>query len=148
MSLDVYLTIENQTTIKQSGIYIREDGQTKEITLDEWRARYPDREPVMTSEHETSEVYSANITGNLYRMAKEAGLSDAMWDPIENGITTAEQLIDPLQRGLDLLKNDPDRFKWLNPVNGWGTYDGLVSFVENYITACKTWPSATVSVWR
>ena len=42
MSLDVYLTIEG-TVKKAPRIYVREDGQNKELSIEEWNARYPDR---------------------------------------------------------------------------------------------------------
>jgi len=94
------------------------------------------------------EVYSANITHNLGRMAKEAGIYMHLWRPDELGITKAHQLIEPLRKGLDVLKAEPDRFKALNPPNGWGSYDGLVRFVEGYLAACIAKPEATVDVDR
>jgi hypothetical protein len=94
------------------------------------------------------EVYSANITHNLGGMAKEAGIYMHLWRPDELGITKAHQLIEPLRKGLDVLKAEPDRFKALNPPNGWGSYDGLVRFVEDYLAACVAKPEATVDVDR
>lgn len=32
--------------------------------------------------------------------------------------------------------------------NGWGDYDGLVSFVRHYLAACRQWPEAMVEVSR
>ena len=148
MSLDVYLTIEGATN-SGSGIFIRENGQMKEITRAEWDEKFPGREPVIVKQDEESnEVYSANITHNLNQMASEAGIYKYLWRPDEIGITKAEQLIQPLRDGLELLKSNPKRFKELNPENGWGDYEGLVSFVEKYLAACEKYPSAEVSVWR
>lgn len=150
MSLDVYLEIEG-AKFDHSGqhIYIREDGTEKEITLAEWRERFPDREPIVVeTDGESNTVYSANITHNLNRMADEAGIYKHLWRPDEIGITNAAQLISPLEQGLSVLKSDPTRFEELNPSNGWGTYDGLVRFVEDYLNACKQYPQANVSVSR
>ena len=66
------------------------------------------------------EVYSANITHNLGKMASEAGIYKCLWRPEEVEITKAKELIEPLSRGLALLKGDPERFKAFNASNGWG----------------------------
>lgn len=95
-----------------------------------------------------TEVYTANITHNLGRMAEAAGIYQALWRPEEIGITTAEQLIEPLSAGLALLQSDPPRFEALNSPNGWGLYEHFVPFVEKYLAACKENPDATVRVWR
>lgn len=150
MSLDVYLTLEgSKGNDSGSGIFIREGGQTKEITRAEWDEKFPGREPVVAeTSDDDSQVYSANITHNLNRMADEAGIYHHLWRPDEIGVTKAAELIEPLKVGLELLKSDPDRFKAFNPSNGWGDYEGLVSFVERYLAACKEYPEAEVSVSR
>lgn len=150
MSLDVYLTVDKPIPRPpSSGIFIRENGAIREISREEWNERYPGREPVTMVDRttETNEVYSANITHNLGKMADEAGIYEPLWKPDEVGLTKAEQLIEPLRAGLQKLKQDPERYKEFNPENGWGSYDGLVAFVENYIAACEEYPQATVSVW-
>jgi hypothetical protein len=91
-------------------------------------------------------VFNYNITHNLYQMAKEAGISEHLWDPNGIGIKTAEQLIEPIANGLALLESDPQRFKKFNSENGWGTYEGLVKMLRLYLEACKENPDAEVSV--
>ena len=93
-------------------------------------------------------VFSSNITHNLGGMAAAAGIYDALWRPEETGITHADQLIKPLQEGLDLLKSDPKKFEKFNSPNGWGMYEHFVPFVEEYLKACKANPDAAVSVSR
>lgn len=93
-------------------------------------------------------VYSANVTHNLNRMAEEAGIYKELWRPDEIGIKKAGELIEPLRKGLALLRGDPQRFIRLNPPNGWGSYAGFVPWVEKYLAACETNPEAEVSVWR
>ena len=148
MSLDVYLTLPGVAVTIEPRIFIREDGANKEISRAEWDQRYPGREPFTVASEDSETVYSANITNNLNGMADEAMLYNCMWRPEEHGITHAEQLIPLLTTGLALLKSDPERFKAFNPENGWGDYDGLVGFVENYLTACEKYPSAIVEVSR
>jgi hypothetical protein len=148
MSLDVYLKLPGVHVAVEARIFVREDGRTVELTRAEWDARYPGREPYTVMSEEDDEVYSANITHNLNTMAKEAGIYEALWRPEEIGITHAQQLIEPLDKGLARLRADPGHFWQFNPENGWGTYEGLCDFVEEYLEACKRWPSAEVSVWR
>jgi hypothetical protein len=124
-----------------------------------------------------TEVFDANITHNLNKMAAEAGIYEALWRPaeldperaariraaqdrkdyhgpegayaIESEATIhARDLIQPLRAGLALLKAEPDRFKAFNPENGWGSYDDFVPWVERYLTACEEYPDAEVSVSR
>jgi len=94
------------------------------------------------------EVYTSNITHNLSLMADEAGIYKHLWRPEEIGITKAEQLVQPLEEGLKLLKSDPERFRKFNAPNGWGVYENFVEFVEGYLAACKEYPDATVEVSR
>ena len=97
---------------------------------------------------EREEYYSRNITHNLNSMAGEAGIYEVLWRPDEIGITKAAQLIEPLKDGLANLESDPERFKKLNPSNGWGSYEGLVSFVRDYLRACEQTPDAEVYACR
>jgi hypothetical protein len=93
-------------------------------------------------------VFDYNITHNLNTMAEEAGIYKHLWRPDEIDISRAEQLIEPLRAGLDLLESDPERFKKFNPSNGWGNYDGLIRFVEAYLHACEENPDAEIRVSR
>lgn len=93
-------------------------------------------------------VFSKNITHNLNKMAEEAGLYQHLWRPEELGITKAAELVTPLAEGLIRLRKDPDRFRALNPANGWGSYEGLVEFVQKYLQACIDNPDADVEVSR
>jgi hypothetical protein len=95
-----------------------------------------------------TEVYESNITHNLGGMASEAGIYMYLWKPEEIDIHTAEQLIEPLEKGLALLKSEPHRFKAFNPPNGWGNYENLVRFVEEYLESCKENPGAEVITSR
>jgi hypothetical protein len=95
-----------------------------------------------------TQIFDMNITHNLGKMAREAGVYEALWRPEEVGIKTAAQLISPLRAGLEALRANPEAFKKLNPDNGWGNYENLVEFVETYLFACEQNPDAEVSVSR
>jgi hypothetical protein len=81
-------------------------------------------------------------------MAAEAGIYKYLWRPEENEINIAQQLIKPLRDGLQLLRDDPERFKEFNPPNGWGNYDILVGFVAELLSECVRHSSAFVGTWR
>lgn len=150
MSLDVYLNGPPRFTPAFDAIFIRENGMTKEITREEWDARNPGCEPAIARRDasETTRIYSRNITHNLTDMARAAGIYEPLWRPDEVVITYAHELIEPLAAGYVRLISDPVEFKRHNPPNGWGTYELLVEFVGDYLTACIKHPHATVSVWR
>jgi len=116
-------------------------------------------EPISNQESEMSldvhleviaptQVYWANITHNLGKMAGEAGIYQHLWRPEELEITTASELIKPLQVALKDLRERPEYFKQFNPENGWGDYDGFVQWVSNYLGACVGNPLATIRVSR
>lgn len=149
MSLDVYLEYnEHSAGPERWAIFIREDGQRKEITLEEWNKRHPWLRPTLCMTGGKKEIYNGNITHNLATMADQAGLYNPLWRPGTVSISQAEQLIEPLETGLAELCADPDKYKAYNPENGWGDYDTLVRFVEEYLDMCRLHPKATVSVWR
>ena len=91
-------------------------------------------------------LFDANITHNLADMADAAGIYKYLWRPEEIGAKCAGDIIEAAEKGLALMKSDPERFKEHNPTNGWGTYDGFIVWVEEYLGACKDNPKATIYV--
>src|SRR5699024_27164 len=151
MGLDVSLISKTPVKRKSTGVFYRENGKTLELTPEQVKERFPDTDvEIEEFEHETKEVYSDNITHNLNKMAMQCGLYDPLWHPkgIIGESGTAKDLIPHIEEGLNKLKNHPEVFKKFNPENGWGDYDGLVRFAEDYLEACKKYPEAIVSVWR
>lgn len=152
MSLDVYLELDSPPIDPKggSGIFIRRNGETVEISREEWERAFPGQEPVVLSAEYGVDctVYERNITHNLGKMADAAGVYYACWRPEERGWSKAKDLIEPLSSGLDQLTSDPEKYKAFNPANGWGDYDGLVRFVSDYLQACRSYPEATIRVSR
>jgi len=99
-------------------------------------------------EKKTIYLFDANITHNLGTMAEEAGIYKHLWRPEEINIKNAGELIEPLEKGLNLMKADPERFKQFNAENGWGLYKHFVPWVEKYLEACKENPKALISSSR
>ena len=79
-------------------------------------------------------------------MARAAGIYEHLWRPHEMGIETAGQLIEPLERGISLMKQDPQRFRALDSPNGWGTYRDFLPWLETLLQACRDYADAKVDV--
>lgn len=123
------------------------------------------------------EVFWANITHNLNKMAQAALIYDACWRPellvnpdeaedireLEHhgqwsdaealkaklpNKPRASDLIGPLTKGLASLKAWPEHYKQFDSPNGWGLYEHFVPWVEKYLRACEAHPEALVEVSR
>ena len=151
MSLDVTLTSDKAVQKKGTGIFVRMNGQTVELTLEQARERWPEKaDQIEEVISETNEVFSGNITHNLTTMAAEVSerFYQAMWRPEELEAKQAMDIIEPLAAGIQTLEANPAKYKKLNPENGWGTYDQLLTFAKNYEAACREWPLTKIEVSR
>ena len=97
-------------------------------------------------ELQSSRVCGENITHNLGKMAKEAGIYDALWHPTENGYTKGKDIIPILQAGLAKLEANPGYFKKFDSPNGWGLYIHFVPFVKRVLEGCVGHPDADIVV--
>jgi len=147
MSLDVSLISKTPITKKGTGVFIRENGKNKELTVEEIREKFPNA-AVEENEFETECVFDANITHNLSKMAKAAGIYEACWRPEEIKATKASDIIPILEKGLKDMKARPEYFKKFDSENGWGTYEDFLLWVELYLIACKEYPDANIEVSR
>ena len=147
MSLDVSLISKTPITRKGTGVFIRENGKNKELTIEEVREKFPNA-VAEEKEYETECVFDANITHNLNKMADEAGIYEACWRPEEIGATKASDIIPILEKGFEDMKARPEHFKQFDSENGWGLYIHFLPWVEKYLEACKTYPEAEISVSR
>ena len=99
-------------------------------------------------EHCDSELFWKNITHNLTDMADEAGIWEALWRPEQIDCKLAKDIVSRLEFGLKELKHNPEKFKKFNPKNGWGTYEGLIEFVEEVLKACNEHPEGKLVISR
>jgi hypothetical protein len=81
---------------------------------------------ITLTETKPVEVYSANITHNLNKMADAVGIYLCLWHPEDLKITKAKELIKPLKDGVLKLKSDPDKYIKYEPPNKWGTYKDFI----------------------
>lgn len=89
------------------------------------------------------EVFETNITSNLMSMANEASVIDITWGACEN-VKTAQDMINPLSKGISIMEQDPDRFKAFDSSNGWGTYNDFLPWLKELLNAAIEYPTATV----
>ena len=165
MGLNVGLYLDRPIEKSGTGIFVRDDGRARELSAEEARERYPDA-VIKEKTYLTDCVYDDNITHNLCEMAEQAGLYDALWRPYkllpewndnaniyEHGFQhshtiLAKDIMGYIAIGYAKLISEPEYYKTFNPSNGWGSYDGLVRFVSNYLKACVDYPLAMVKVNR
>lgn len=154
MSLDIYIISPTPIKKKSTGIWVRDNGKTRELSKAEAQERYPDAD-IQEIEIETNEFWHGNITHNLTEMAEDCisfdeydqcyNLYDLLWRdtqaPFEGDYINA--YIAHLAYCLYVLKNDPEHFKKFNPSNGWGTYEQLVEFVRSFIHALIDMPEGS-----
>lgn len=95
-----------------------------------------------------SEVFEANLTHNLVKMADKADLYKSLWCCKDYGISVAEDLIEHLEAGLLNLTKYKDELEKLNPENGWGSYENLLCVVCSYISHCYKYPKAEIHIWK
>lgn len=138
MSLDISLTIpRDEPTRADLAMRLLRDNNLGEFAdFIEYSGKY---------KHGPEEVYSSNITSNLIKMADAAGIYEILWRPQQVGITKAHQLIEPLAAGLQKLRNGKEEFQKYNPANGWGSYDGFVTWCSEYLVACINNPEADIT---
>jgi hypothetical protein len=86
-------------------------------------------------------LYDSEVTHNLAPMFRLAGCADHLYRPVRG---QAGAMIPVLRLALDVMRREPARFRAIEPVNGWGDYDGAVAFLQGLLTACEQHPKATV----
>lgn len=63
-------------------------------------------------------------------------------------ITQAKELIEPLKKGLQDMKDRQEYYEQFNSPNGYGLYKHFVPFIEEYLNACKEYPNAKIYIDR
>lgn len=102
-----------------------------------------------SSEYRDQELlYTSSITHNLTQMAEASNLYLPIWRPEDIGAVIAKSVIYRIERGLKVLKDNPEYFKKFNPPNNFGNYDLFVRFVSSYLKALKDNPNAEIHVDR
>ena len=72
------------------------------------------------------------LGGKLLREYKDAPCSEAAG---------------PLAEAVKRMEADPDRYREMNPKNGWGDYEGALDFLRRLAEACAQHPKCTIWIW-
>jgi len=100
----------------------------------------------LEDDYENAKLASHNVTHNLNKMAEAVGLYQILWRPKEVDITVASQMIALLEKAIKELEANPEKYKVINPPNGWGNYDIFVSFCRSVLRTCHENPDAVIEV--
>lgn len=95
------------------------------------------------------QLYWANITHNLGKMAQSAGCYVACWRPEEISLDCRASDIRPsLTKAIADMEARPEHYTQFNSPNGWGTYENFLPWLKRYEFACRMNPTAKVRVSR
>ena len=94
------------------------------------------------------EVFEANITHNLAKMADAAGIYKACWRPEEINAKKAKEIIPYLELGIKKMEEDPEFFRGLEPPNKWGIYEQFLLWVRQYLKDCRKFPESEIGISR
>ena len=114
------------------------------MSLDIWLVATVD-----TGNDECTEVqvggHDFNYTHNVSPMWSLAGCYDALYN--SDGMVAGETC-HVLKRAIRVMEIEPDKFRGMNPSNGWGSYDGALTFLREWEANCSAYPKAIIRVWK
>jgi hypothetical protein len=121
-------------------IWLEIDGEQITVT-DGYDEAMRDLVPMRYAGEVTATTF--NLTYNLSRMLREAGMP--LWRDMLG--MRAPEAGGIWHRVHDTLVEFPDRFRAMNPPNGWGTYEDAVNVIGALARACDLYPDAKVAGW-
>lgn len=121
-----------------------------------------------TYEEREEDLYWANITHNLGKMADKAGIYEACWRPYylhpdcpkefpnyddemafeQAHPMFAKDIISKLEKGYKDMEARPEYYKQFDSDNGWGLYIHFLPWIEKYLEACKNYPDSEIAISR
>ncbi len=78
-----------------------------------------------------------NYTHNVNGMIRAAGMD---WSAEAIRKMTCEQFAHEVRLVFKVWDANPDRFRAMNPENGWGSYDSLRAALEEFVDKCDYFP--------
>lgn len=144
MSLDLYIRSKTPVSHKGTGVYVRRNGETVELSPEEVKEQYPNTN-IDVTEYTDDIYWHKNITHNLGKMASNVltpngiTLYSLLWRPEETNLLTKDNCptksyIENVVAATTILGLHPEDYEKFNPENGWGSYKQLLKFCESY---CK-----------
>lgn len=89
------------------------------------------------------ELFTTNITHNLYPMWSQAGIGSALYDSQGK---RARDILSTLEGGLEYMRANVDACRKLDSQNGWGTYKDALPWLEDLVAACRRFPDAVIRI--
>lgn len=94
-------------------------------------------------DHCESWVFEVNYTSNCSGMWYDAGIDIREFDGKK-----ASECVEALEGAIAKIRADPAKYTAMQPENGWGSYEGVLSrFLEPLAMAMRTHPHAVIGVW-
>jgi hypothetical protein len=97
---------------------------------------------ISTGADKEAQVYESNHTSNCSGMWEDAGV-----DLRTMKGTSAKDQLPILKQAVETLRANPEKYRAMNPPNGWGSYESALRFIENLANACEENPACTIYVW-
>lgn len=153
MSLDLYIIAPEPVMRKGTGVYVRDNGKTRELsTIEEVHNYFPDVDisDIRVQEFMEDYIWHENITHNMNHMAMHCPIGDRtlydyLWRPDENGFfKVTSEYVSGLTQGYLYLKTHKDELAQytppIDPDTGepWGSYDLLLNFCLSLINCLLT----------
>lgn len=87
--------------------------------------------------------HTVDPTTNLRPMWEAAGID---FDALEG--KTAAEIKPVLKAAIAAMEADPEKFKELNPPNGWGDYEGLLKVLRRLHDDCDRASTSVLELWK
>lgn len=95
-------------------------------------------------EQHSLDVLDKNITHNVSRMWREAGCYEALY---KSEGDRAKDHLEAVQKAITAMLGDPQKYKAMEPDNGWGDYRGAVEWLQEVRDAMEQYPLARIHVF-
>ena len=84
-----------------------------------------------------------NYTHNVSKMWREAGCYEALY---QSHGKLAKHIVDDVELAVKEMAANPDKYRAMNPQNGWGNYDGALEMLQEICNALQRYPLAIVFI--
>ena len=97
---------------------------------------------INTGKENKEVVDIGNMTSNIAPMYYDAFGKD--WKFINN--QKCKDIIGFIEEAYLKMENNPDKYKAMNPSNGWGNYEGALEYLKSILKECEENPNCIISI--
>lgn len=74
-----------------------------------------------------------------------------IFQPLPGGIRSLDGMVSIdaipiLKTAIENMKNDPKKYKEMNPTNGWGNYEDALHYLNEILNRCCEHPKTTIKI--